>query len=64
MNKEYEDKFLQELKQEFDGIDLITPEEEERERERERERAASAWVRVAQKRGHGLSIAEEAALNI
>jgi len=32
VSKEYEDKFLQELKQEFDGVDFLSP-EEERERE-------------------------------
>jgi len=60
MSEKYDDKFLQELKQEFDGVDLMTPEEEEREREI----SASVWVRIAQKRGHGLSLAEESALNI
>lgn len=60
MSKEYEDKFLQELKQEFDGVDFLCPEEEEREREI----SAAVWIRIAQKRGHGLSLAEESALNI
>ena len=58
---QYEDKFLQELQNEFEGVhDLLCPEEEERERQK----SASVWVKIAKKRGHGLSLAEESALNI